>query len=285
MPDEAAKLVVGADGLIGRALADRLAGGKHPLLRTVLCREAGAEVLDLARGAANWHPPQPVSVAYLCAAVTSQEYCRRHPRESRAVNVEGTLALARTLAAAGARIVFLSSNLVLDGAAAFQRADAPVRPQCEYGRQKAEVERQLRELPRTCIVRLTKVLGRGSPLLAQWAAGLRAGRTVRPFADMRMAPVPLEFAVEALLRLAVAPLAGIVQVSAAEDITYEQAARHIAGRVQAAQSLVQPLTAAAAGLDLEHLPAHTTLDATRLRTELGLTPPDPWAAVDVGINP
>jgi len=285
MPDEAANLVVGADGLIGRALADRLARGKHPLLRTVLCREAGAEILDLARDAANWNPPQAVSVAYLCAAITSQEYCRRHPRESRAVNVEGTLALARTLAAAGARIVFLSSNLVLDGAAAFQRADAPLSPQCEYGRQKADVERQLGELPRTCIVRLTKVLGAGAPLLAQWAAALRAGRTVRPLADMRMAPVPLEFVVEVLLRLAAAPLEGIVQVSATEDITYEQAARHIARRVQAAPSLVQPLTAAASGLSLEHLPAHTTLDATRLRTELGLTPPDPWAAVDLGMNP
>jgi dTDP-4-dehydrorhamnose reductase len=134
-------------------------------------------------------------------------------------------------------------------------------------------------------VRLTKVLGAGAPLLAQWAAALRAGRTVRPLADMRMAPVPLEFVVEVLLRLAAAPLEGIVQVSATEDITYEQAARHIARRVQAAPSLVQPLTAAASGLSLEHLPAHTTLDATRLRTELGLTPPDPWAAVDLGMNP
>jgi dTDP-4-dehydrorhamnose reductase len=284
MPDEAAKLIVGADGLIGRALADRLARGKHPLLRTVLCREAGAEVLDLARDATTWTPRGPICVAYLCAAVTSQEYCRRHPRESRAVNVEGTLALARTLAAAGARIVFLSSNLVLDGAVAFQRADAPASPRSEYGRQKAEVERQLRELPGTCVVRLTKVLGPGAPLLAQWAAALRAGQPVRPLADLRMAPVPLEFAVEALLRLAVAPLEGIVQVSATEDITYEQAARHIAGRVQAAQSLVQPVTAAASGLYLEHLPAHTTLDATRLRTELGLTPPDPWAAVDVAMR-
>ena len=87
---------------------------------------------------------------------------------------------------------------------------------------------------------------------------------------MRMAPVPLEFVVEVLLRLAAAPVAGIVQVSATEDITYEQAARHIAGRVQAAQSLVQPVTAAASGLSLEHVPAHTTLDTTRLRYGTGL---------------
>ena len=270
--------------MIGRALADRFARENAPILRTVLCPEAGAESLDLARDAATWTPPAPISVGYLCAAVTSQEYCRRHPRESRAVNVEGTLALARTLAAAGAGVVFLSSNLVLDGSAAFQRADAPLSPQCEYGRQKAEVERQLRERPRACVVRLTKVLGPKAPLLAAWAAALGAGQPVRPLADMRMAPVPVGFAVEVLRRLAAARLEGVVQVSAAEDITYEQAARHIARRLDAAQSLVQPLTVAASGLDLEHVPAHTTLDTTRLRTELGLTPPDVWAAVDAAMN-
>ena len=191
--------------------------------------------------------------------------------------------MARTLAAAARGSSFLSSNLVLDGSAACQRADAPLRPQCEYGRQKAEVERQLGGLPGTCIVRLTKVLGPGSPLSTQWAAALRAGQPVRPLSDLRMAPVPLGFAVEVLLRLAVAPLTGIVQVSATEDISYEEAARHIARRLGAAASLVQPSTAAAAGLDLEHLPIHTALDTTRLRAELGLTPPDPWEAVDLAI--
>jgi dTDP-4-dehydrorhamnose reductase len=299
MAEDSAILVVGADGLIGRALAERLAREKQPLVQTVLQKgditdigNKGAEIsdvplflaLDLARDAASWRPPRPVSVAYLCAAVTSQEYCRRHPRESRAVNVAGTLTLARRLAVGGARIVFLSSNLVLDGAAACQRADTPLRPQCEYGRQKAEVERELRELPGACIVRLTKVLGPAAPRLAEWATALAAGRPVRPLADLRMAPVPLGFVVEVLLRLAAVPLEGVVQVSAAEDITYEQAARHIARRLAADPSLVQPLTAAAAGLDLEHLPAHTTLDTTRLRTELGLAPPDVWAAVEIGVG-
>ena len=285
MKPEGAILVVGADGRIGRALADRLAGKGHAVIRTVLSPESGAEVLDLSRNAAGWTPPRPVSVAFLCAAATSLEYCRTRPMESRAVNVDGTVALARTLTGRGARVVFPSSNLVFDGSCPFARADASVCPRTEYGRQKADAERQLLELPGVCVVRLSKVLGPASPLLAPWAAALRRGEPVRPFADMVMSPVPLGFAVEVLGRVGATPMEGVLQVSAAEDISYEQAARHVAKRIRAAQELVEPVSAAGSGLPLEHLPAHTTLDTTRLRAELGLVPPEVWEAVDVGMTP
>lgn len=273
-------LIVGGDGLIGRALAERLTRDGKTVLRTTLLPEPGAEVLDLSRDADRWTPPRPVSVAFLLAAVPSLEYCRTHPAESRAINVEGTLALAATLARQGALIVFPSSNLVFDGSTPLQRADAPLSPRTEYGHQKAEVEGRLRELPETCVVRLTKVLGRSTPLLTQWAAALQAGQTIRPFADMPMAPVPLALVVEALVRIAAARLRGVVQISATDDITYEQAARHLADRLAAEPALVQPIRTAQSGLAFEHVPPHTTLDTTRLRVELGLTPPSPLAAID-----
>ena len=79
--------------------------------------------------------------------------------------------------------------------------------------------------------------------------------------------------------------AGIVQVSALRDISYAEAARHLARRIEAAQELVQPALASEAGVPSEERPANTTLDTTRLRSELGLPPPDPLTAVDVGMNP
>ena len=196
------------------------------------------------------------------------------------MNVEGTLALARRLAERDALVVFPSTNLVFDGARPFPPADAPLNPQTEYGRQKAEVEHALRELPRHAIVRFTKVLGPGAALLSGWADALRRGVAVHPFADMQMAPVPLAFAVEALLRVGAAAVEGVVQVSAAGDISYAAAARHVARSVQADEQLVQPILAAKSGLQLEHLPAHTTLDATRLAQTLGLAPPDARVAIE-----
>ena len=160
-------LVVGADGMIGRTLADRLAAEGQSVLRTTLLPEPGAEALDLTREAARWHPPRPVSVAYLCAAMPSLDYCRSHPAESRAVNVEGTVTLAAGLGRLGALCVFPSTNLVFEGSQTCEKADAPTRPQTEYGRQKAEAERRLQELPgRVCVVRFTKVLAPRRPALA-----------------------------------------------------------------------------------------------------------------------
>jgi hypothetical protein len=40
------------------------------------------------------------------------------------------------------------------------------------------------------------------------------------------------------------------------------------------------MTVAEAGGRLEHVPLHTTLDASAVRDRLGLEPPDPWAAID-----
>jgi hypothetical protein len=48
--------------------------------------------------------------------------------------------------------------------------------------------------------------------------------------------------------------------------------------------LVQPVSAAESGLVLEHWPVHSTLDTTRLRHELGLTPPAVWEAIELGMR-
>jgi dTDP-4-dehydrorhamnose reductase len=224
-------LVVGADGTIGRALAERFSADGYNVVRTTRM------TLDLAHDAVNWTPP-PARVAILCAAITSQEKCRQDPAASRAVNVEATLALAEKLIRQGTHVVFPSTNFVLSGLHSHQAADEPYAPRTEYARQKAEVEQRLRQLPGTCVVRFTKIFGCGVPLLRAWCEALHRGQPIRPFSDMPMAPVPLEFAAKALAAVATARAAGIVQVSAAEDITYAAAARFMAQRLGAGEELV-----------------------------------------------
>lgn len=280
MDSRDAVLVVGANGLIGRSLVVRLRAEGRPVIATSRRDEPGMQRLDLSTDLAGWTPPQPVAVAYLCAAMTSLEQCRVHPRESYAVNVTGTMALARALSRQGALVVFLSSNLVFDGSVPYRRAEAATCPRTEYGRQKAEVERQLLELPGSCTVRLTKVLGPQTPLLEQWTESLRRNEVIRPFLDMVMAPVSLSLVVEVLCRVGAQRLEGLLQVSGSRDVTYAEAASRLASRLQASQALVQPRNAADAGLRLEHVPTHTTLDCSRMATELGIKPPDPWEAID-----
>ena len=284
MEDKGVSLVVGADGMIGQALADHLERAGKQVLGTVFEHETIPEkmfYLDLAEPVADWQPPGWVSVAYLCAALTSLDHCRREPGETARVNVHHTVALAKTLAASGTFVVFPSSNLVYDGTVPFRKSDDAVCPRTEYGRQKVEAERQLLALGALIsVVRFTKVIAPNTSLLRGWIQALQNNEAIHPFSDMVMAPVSLPFAIAVLHRIAKLRLPGIVQVSGKEDVTYEQVARHIAQCVGASPDLVQPMKSTEAGLQLEAIPSYTTLDGTRLRMELRIEPPDVWATID-----
>lgn len=277
-------MIIGADGLIGQALVAHLIRAGESVWETTRRPEtvSGRRLfLDLAEDVSSWHPPDRISVAYLCAAVSSLERCRKEPVQSAVVNVQNTVVLAKTLVERGVFVVFPSTNLVYDGSAPFRKADDPVCPRTEYGRQKAAAEKQLSTLgDSVAIVRFTKVIGPDMPLFKGWIQALRNGETIHPFSDMVLAPVPLPFAVEVLHRVGKMRLPGILQVSGEKDITYEQMARYIARRLGVNSDRVQPLSWQEAGLQPEAAPTHTTLDTTRLRVECGMKPPDVWLAVE-----
>lgn len=269
-------LVVGGEGQIGRALRARLTAEGVAVVATTRRREGASQgrvLLDLAADLRDWRPPTGIALAYLCAAVTSLEQCRQDPAGTRRVNVEALGSIGEKLLAAGAFVVFPSTNLVFDGSVPRPAPSDPVCPTTEYGRQKADLERVLLASGRAAVVRLTKVLSPQTRPLGEWREGLAEGKAIHPFADMVMAPVSLSFAAEVLLRVGRAEVAGITQVSAPQDITYEQAARQLARHFGVSPELVQPITTAQSGRTFEAVPRHTTLDTARLRDELGLQPP------------
>jgi dTDP-4-dehydrorhamnose reductase len=283
MSSPSESLVIGADGQIGRAILAALAAHGETALGTVLQGPAAAGhcVLDLASDPQDWPLPRRVSTAYLCAAVTSLDACRRDPEGTALVNVQRTVAMARRLVERGAFVVFLSSNQVYDGAVPFRRQSDPPCPRTEYGRQKAEAERQLLALGSSAaVVRLTKVLTPAAPLLAAWRRALRAGEIIHPFSDMVMAPLSLPFTVAALEKVAAARKPGIYQLSADRDVSYAEAARRLAAGLPAAAALVEPIESRQAGVPAEAVSPHTTLDMTRAQSELGLPPPSVWDALD-----
>jgi dTDP-4-dehydrorhamnose reductase len=281
MATDGAVLVVGADGTIGAAVAARLVAAGRDVIRTSRRNVPGTLPLDLAADPASWRFPGGLSAAVLCAAVTSAEQCRSRPDEARRVNVVAAVELGRRLAASGARIVFLSTNMVFDGSVPFVPPAAARCPRTAYGRMKAEAEETLLAFGElTTVVRLTKVVDRTLPTIEGWRAALGRGETVRPFSDLPMAPVSLELAAAVISAAACEPLGPILQVSARADVTYADVAARLAARWGFARELVRPVPVAESGVGLEHVPAHTTLDATLVRDRLGRELPDPWAALD-----
>ena len=191
--------------------------------------------LELTNSPECWSLPDSIGTAYLCAGITTHDACRQDPAGSRQVNVHRTVELARRLLAEGAFVVFPSTSLVFDGSTAYSDALRPVSPRTEYGRQKAEAERELLSLPGTAVVRMSKVLGLDWPLGKKWRAALEGGLPIHPFSDMVMAPMSIDFAVDVLVKVGSAKAEGIHQISADHDIAYAEAAARLVSRLAPAR--------------------------------------------------
>lgn len=278
-------LVVGAEGVVGAAVRAWLTADGVSVLGTSRRGTPGLWPLDLEAAPTTWRLPDAVSAAVLCAAMTSTAECRRRPDRARMINVDATVELAARLGAAGAKIVFLSSNQVFDGTVAATCADNTPCPGTAYGRMKAETEAAIRGLKAaTLVVRLTKIIHRDMPLLAGWRDALQRGQPIHPFIDLPLAPITAAFAARVIAAALSYGLTGIVQVSAAADVTYADMAVRMARAVGRPASLVHPVSAAQTAGAIEHVPLHTTLDTTTLQHRLGIAPPDPWLAVDASIR-
>lgn len=271
-------LIVGIDSSIGRTLATTLASAGQTFIGTTRRSAMVSETnifLDLTADTTNWRVPCPINVAYICAAVTSLAQCRQNPELSSLVNVFNTVRLAKTLVTSGAFVIFISTNQVYDGSIPLRKPDEPACPTTEYGRQKAEAERQLLDLGNlVAVVRFTKILSVQMPLFQGWIQSLKKNQVIHPLSDLIVAPIPLSFAISVLSQLADARLPGILQVSAKQDVTYAQVAYYMAQYLGAKRELIQPLTSKEADLSLESLPLHTTLDTSKLEGKLGMKVPN-----------
>jgi dTDP-4-dehydrorhamnose reductase len=282
-------LLLGGDSEIGGATSRYLRSRGRAVDATTRRPErvaSGRPFLDLETALERWEPPAGVSAACLFAAVSRLVSCAADPGRAAFINVTQTLALAERLAARGIYLLFLSTNQVFDGGVAMVAADAPTNPVSEYGRQKARAEDGLRALAAQGapigILRIAKVISPATPLLTQWCAELKAGRPIAAFHDMVMAPTPVDTvaaAIEALLERAEP---GIFQLTGRRDVSYLEAADHLARRIGADGSLVRSVSAYSANMPVGATPRHTTLDSRRLRDEFGIAAPDPWPVIETG---
>ncbi len=134
-------LVTGAGGMLGRDVVDVLRG-------------TGAEVtavtrsdLDVCDAGAVAAAVPGHDVVVNAAAWTDVDGAETHEAEATRVNGLAPQLLAAASAAAGARLVHISTDYVFDGTATAPYAeDAPLAPRSAYGRSKAAGEQAVRQL-------------------------------------------------------------------------------------------------------------------------------------------
>lgn len=279
-------LIVGGDSDIGAATYRAMKVQGHAVAATTRRRDQVAPdrpFLDLAAPIDDWAPPPGTRAVCICAAVARLAACADDPQGSAHINVGQTLALAKALLARDVAVLFLSTNQVFDGRTPDVSADAPPSPVSEYGRQKACTEAALREAMANgapaAILRLAKVVSDRMPLIDGWVRELTAGKPIRAFNDMTLAPTPTDLVCAAIGALLQDRARGIFQLTGPRDVSYADIGRFLARRLDADPQLVSETSACTAGLPEGATPKHTTLDSSLLRVHYGLQVPDVWDVV------
>lgn len=295
LPEAPAYLVVGGDGLIGKALVRALraeAKEVYATSRRPEPRDANVVPLDLTRDPDDLFRDRRIQeiasggrlTAFVSAAITKIAECEQDPERTRRINVTNTVGLGKKLLEAGARVIFLSSNAVFSGGMPFPtETDAP-SPNNNYGRQKAEAEQSLLrthaalpDAPPLMIVRLTKVVDRTAPLIAGWIDSLRAGLPIKAFADRRLSPVSLGHVVSSLIAVGKAGITGVYHVTGTDDLSYYEFARLLAFSLAADPDLVIPVIADSSIVGL--VQQHSALGNTAADKALALRPEAPESAI------
>lgn len=280
-------LLIGGDSEIGMATHRYLQSRGIASAATTRRQDrvaADRPFLDLAGPLDDWEPPAGATAACFFAAIARIAACDGDPQGSAHINVTQTLALADKLMARGISVLFLSTNQVFDGSVANVPPDAPYSPVTEYGRQKARTETALRarmaQSKPAAILRLAKIVSPDMPLLRGWIDTLAAGRPIRAFRDMTMAPAETEMVAQAIAALMKDGPRDAYQLTGPRDVSYADIGRYIAKQLGADPALVAEGSTADAGLPAGTSRMHTTLDSSRLRETYGIAAPDMIKIID-----
>ena len=259
--------IFGATGLLGKALMqewreDAVAGFGSD----------DADIRDadrVGRVVRETHPDWIV----LAAAYTDVDGCEGNPDQAFAVNLEGATNVARVAKAAGAKLLFLSSDYVFNGNKSTPyEIDETRDPQSVYGRCKAEAELKLLELVPDCsIVRTSWLFGVGGKCFPNTILKLAANRPALDVVDdQRGCPTYVVDLARAIPQLCRQNAGGIVHVTNAGDCTWFEFAREIV-RSAGLSTTVRPVTSAQMARPAPR-PAYSVLSGARLR-QLGIEMP------------
>lgn len=271
-------LIIGSDSMIGRALIrDLMENGQHVIGTTRRRKRVNDHnlFLDLSMEPGRWTVPESARAAIVLAGVTKIMECKENPIPTRMVNVQGVVDLVQNLVAKNIFVIYLSTNQVFDGSKPYRRANEPLTPITEYGRQRADVETKIRHWTTSAaILRATKIFDSDVPLFRTWVKNMSADKVIHPFSDMVVSPIPLGCVISVLRIMISKKMPGVFQVSGNKDISYSDVAYLGADVLNLDPGLIQPISARRSTDFTEEIMKHTTLDMSQLREKIGVEPPD-----------
>lgn len=237
--------LLGASGLLGQDLVQALS---EEQLAPLSSRDA--DIRDNARTEQVIRDSRP-DIVILSAAYTDVDGCETNRELAFAVNHQGAVNVASAARTAGARLIFLSSDYVFDGAKTSPyEIDDTRHPINLYGETKARAEQQLLEiLPDVCIVRTSWLFGHGGKCFPATIMRLatpkleNATPQLSVVNDQRGSPTFTRDLASAIAQLCNQGAQGIIHATNSGDCTWHEFAREIV-RISGLPATVKPVSTA-----------------------------------------
>lgn len=282
-------IVIGADGVVGSAIANMLSRRGDEVWGTTrrpALVSARRPYLDLATENLDDLCLPAADIVFFGAAVVTFAECRLNPDLAYRVNVRNTAELARRLVEAGARVVTLSSSAVFDFSIPRVPAEHARHPISKYGEIFAEAEVAVLSLgPAASILRLTKLFTPNLRTFATWIEKLARGEQITAFSDIHIAPMTVDDALVGVRAIIGDPNGGVYQVSGESDVSYYDVALEFADRLGVDRRLVVEGSAVASGIPAEEVPLYASLDTARVTALTGWRPPSPKSVIETVFGP
>jgi len=264
-------LIVGATGMIGNCLSRSLRREGREVFGTsrgASLRDSSLVQLDFEKSAEFEKTLRSVpipDVAVFSSGLSILKRCEQNPELSNLINNVAQVELARSLLNNGCgRVVLISSSRVFDGRSPNVPIDSPHCPNTVYGLHKAAAENSFLALgSQAKILRLTKVFSVKSAILTEWIVRLKKGEVITAFDDVKISPVSLADATQAIEEIMFEESEQIFQLSANDEISYFQTAQLVASEIGADLNLVKPQPAGEKG---EIAIDHSSLECSKFQT-------------------
>jgi dTDP-4-dehydrorhamnose reductase len=211
-------------------------------------------------------------------AMSNVDRCETEREKALAVNTQSSALLARLCDNSGARMVFVSSDMVFDGEKGNYLETDPVGPVNYYGETKRIAEEWILAgcsravCGRSALIYGVPAIG-GTSFSYQILKRLEAGEEIGLFKDQYRSPIPVQSLASALLELASSSLTGILHLGGSERIDRYTFGIRIAEMRKYPKSLIKPISMADVPGKAAR-PRDVSMNVSKARTTLKTKLPD-----------
>lgn len=271
-------LITGGSGFVGRNLAaffaDRFSVSathfQHPIASDAGVQSFRLDIRDEAEVSSVIERVKPDVVIH-AAGNKNVRFCEDQPDEAYRTNARGTQNVARSCRNFGARMIYLSTDLVFSCATGGYKEDELPQPTLAYGRSKLLGEKlALEELKDVAVCRSGGIYGKGSPLLSWFSTEINAGRMVDCFVDVFNTPTYLENLAEMIEAILSKRLSGVFHTVGRERASRFEFFQAYADTFGLDVSLLAPISTAGVK-DRIFLQPDSSLSVDQTSKRLGIT--------------